>query len=95
MNPYRPWKSGASAPRQAQQNNRALAPGDTLWESRIGAHNSAETAEPKSDEFAGLRVTGDKARLFYCARNAALKGRSSTSFRTPPLVRSALSWEKP
>jgi hypothetical protein len=61
----------------------------------MGAHNSAETAEPKSDEFAGLRVTGAKARLFYCARNAALKGRSSTSLRTAPLVRSALSWEKP
>jgi hypothetical protein len=56
MNPYRPWKSGASAPRQAQDKQQGFSPGRPSLESgveingsrllrNVGFHNSAGTAD--------------------------------------------------
>jgi hypothetical protein len=71
--------------------NRALAPDGPHGKPR-GIPRLRRDGEER--ERWGL-VTGAKARIFYYARDAALKGRSSTSFRTPRSCSALCLSEKP
>ena len=64
-----PWKSGASAPRQADQNDRALAPAVLLWPDTFNNYFLPATARAAVEvlEAAGFRVTIPQANL-CCGR---------------------------
>jgi FAD/FMN-containing dehydrogenase/Fe-S oxidoreductase len=64
-----PWKSGASAPRQANQNDRALAPVVLLWPDTFNNYFQPATARAAVEvlEAAGFRVTIPQANL-CCGR---------------------------